>query len=417
MMPVPLERFCPRGSIAVTRISARLFAVAALLFFSCLAAAMPLEAQESGGALSSAAAALNSGKYDSAVKQLSSAINSDKISPAEAAKALYLRGIAYRKLNQHSRSIADLGAAMWLGLPPADRLKAQVNRGLAYRAAGLSAEGDAEIAAARKSDQGGDVDRLIAENGGAGGDTTAIAAFSTEVHTGDQGSASAPTSPKPEPMPNFNTTVTGGDKQPLPPAQTADASSRSPTSVVNGDQPQSPARQGPVAAPGSWSTSTSDAASEAPSSGGNRVSRWFNSLTTSSGDQAPPPPASSGAPASAPGPASPAPRAPSAPSAGWDASTQIVTADARPASGADSGSYRLQLTSSRSEADAKELWQKVVSQNPGLAGRDPDIQKTDIGGLGVFYRLQIGPFPDKAESLKLCNALKRSGVDCFLVTG
>jgi SPOR domain len=376
---------------------------------------MPLEAQESGEALSSGAAALNSGKYDSAVKQLSSAINSDKISPAEAAKALYLRGIAYRKLNQHSRSIADLGAAIWLGLPPTDRLKAQVNRGLAYRAAGLSTQGDAEIALARKSDQGGDVDRLIAENGGAGGDTTAIAAFSTEVHTGDQGSGIAPT--KPEPTPGFNTTVTGGDKPQAPPAQTADASSRSSTSVGIGDQPQPPARQGPTPAPGSWSTSTSDAASEAPSSGGNRVSRWFNSLTTSSGDQAPPPPASSGAPASAPAPASPAPRAPSAPSAGWDASTQIVTADARPASGADSGSYRLQLTSSRSEAEAKELWQKVVSQNPGLAGREPDIQKTDIGGLGTFYRLQIGPFPDKAESLKLCNALKRSGVDCFLVTG
>ena len=34
-----------------------------------------------------------------------------------------------------------------------------------------------------------------------------------------------------------------------------------------------------------------------------------------------------------------------------------------------------------------------------------------MGNLGTFYRLQIGPFPDKAESLKLCNALKRSGVD------
>jgi hypothetical protein len=412
MMPIHLQRLRPRGSIAGTRISARLFGVAAVLVG--LAAAGPLEAQESGGALSSGAAALNSGKYDSAVKQLSSAINSDKIAPAEAAKALYLRGIAYRKLNQHSRSIADLGAAIWLGLPPADRLKAQVNRGLAYRAAGLSGEGDAEIAAARKTDPGGDVDRLIAENGGAGGDTTAIAAFSTEVHTGDQGGGIAPA--KPEPMPGFNTTVTGGDKPQAPPAQTADASSRWSTSVGNGDQPQPPARQGPAPAPGSWSTSTSDASAEAPASGGNRVSRWFNSLTSSSGNEAPPPPASASPSAPAPAPSSPAPHPASAPSAGWDASTQVVTADARPASG-DSGSFRLQLTSSRSEAEAKELWQKVVNQNPGLAGREPDIQKTDIGGLGVFYRLQIGPFPDKSESLKLCNALKRSGVDCFLVTG
>jgi hypothetical protein len=38
-----------------------------------------------------------------------------------------------------------------------------------------------------------------------------------------------------------------------------------------------------------------------------------------------------------------------------------------------------------------------------------------MGNLGTFYRLQIGPFPDKVESLKVCNTLKRSGVDCFLV--
>ena len=60
--------------------------------------------------------ALNAGKYDSAVRQLSAAIGSDSISPGEAAKALYLRGIAYRKLNQPARAISDLGAAMWLGL-------------------------------------------------------------------------------------------------------------------------------------------------------------------------------------------------------------------------------------------------------------------------------------------------------------
>ena len=95
----------------------------AVLGLLCLAASIPASAQE-GGALAGGVAALNSGKYDSAVRQLSTAIASNGISPGEAAKALYLRGIAYRKLNQPARSISDLGAAMWLGLPPADRLKA-----------------------------------------------------------------------------------------------------------------------------------------------------------------------------------------------------------------------------------------------------------------------------------------------------
>ena len=51
---------------------------------------------------------------------------------------------------------------------------------------------------------------------------------------------------------------------------------------------------------------------------------------------------------------------------------------------------------------------------PGLAGAQPQIEKVDIGSFGTFYSLRIGPFPDKAESLKVCNALKRSGIDCSL---
>jgi hypothetical protein len=73
----------------------------------------------------------------------------------------------------------------------------------------------------------------------------------------------------------------------------------------------------------------------------------------------------------------------------------------------------LQLATSRSEAEAKALW-KQVSQTQGLDGTSPQIERVDIGNFGTFYSLRIGPFPDKAESLKVCNALKRSGVDCSL---
>ena len=77
------------------------------------------------------------------------------------------------------------------------------------------------------------------------------------------------------------------------------------------------------------------------------------------------------------------------------------------------GAYRLQLATSRSEEEANALWKKV-SQNQGLGGVRPEIAKVEIGSFGTFYSLRIGPFPDKAESLKVCNALKRSGVDCSL---
>ena len=61
------------------------------------------------------------------------------------------------------------------------------------------------------------------------------------------------------------------------------------------------------------------------------------------------------------------------------------------------------------------MWKKV-SQSQGLGGVSPEIEKIDIGNFGTFYSLKIGPFPDKAQSVKVCNALKRSGIDCSPVT-
>ncbi len=108
-----------------------------------LTASGPLHAQDAG--LKNGAASLAAGKYDAAVRQLSATINSDSAAPSDAAKALYLRGIAYRKMGEPARAVADLGAAIWLGLPQDDKIKALVNRGLAYRAAGLSKEAEAEL--------------------------------------------------------------------------------------------------------------------------------------------------------------------------------------------------------------------------------------------------------------------------------
>ena len=45
-----------------------------------------------------------------------------------------------------------------------------------------------------------------------------------------------------------------------------------------------------------------------------------------------------------------------------------------------------------------------------------EIEKIEIGNFGTFYSLKIGPFPDKAQSVKVCNALKRIGIDCLPAT-
>ncbi len=370
-MPATFGDFRPRRPNVGWRARACALGFGALLAFGGTA-----WAQDSGEAgLKTGSASYTAGKFDTAVRQLTAAINSGTLPANDAARAFYLRGMAYRKLNQPSHAIADLGAAVWLGLPAPDRASAQVNRALSYRAAGLAAEADAELASARKAG-GGQVDTLLAENGG--GNDASVAAFSTELHV------------EKEPPPP-------------PPTRTAEASAQWTTS---GDTPAPPAAPQKPQAPAAASWETSVAAPEEPTSGGNRLTRWWGSVrgSDSSRDQAPAP----------------------APAADWTTQTQTRDGDASappqtrtalaaPTPTASGGGYRLQLTATRSEDEAKQLWQQVLGQHKELAGRDPLIEKTDLGDLGTFYRLQVGPFPDKAESLKLCEALKQSGVDCFVV--
>jgi SPOR domain len=376
-----------------------------------LAALAPANAQDAG--LKNGAASLAAGKYDTAVRQLSATINSESASAGQAAKALYLRGIAYRKLGQPARAIADLGAALWLGLPASDRVRALVNRGLAYKAAGLSSQADAEIAQARKASSSSEVEKLIAEDGGVAVASADIAAFSTEVspNAGYEAETSPAPRAKAEPPPAPKPSTT----------RTADASPS-----------------------GDWNTSVSGETS-APSSG-NRVSRWFGSLTdtfSSSSDSAPAP-APAAAPSQPQAETAPAPRqrtAAAPPSAAsWAANTEtqkVVTeggessgsaigrwfsrsSDAAPAPArapaATGGGYRVQLANSGSEAEAKALWKKVSGENGQLASAQPQIEKVEIGSFGTFYSLRIGPFADREAGLKLCNALKRNGTDCSVVS-
>jgi hypothetical protein len=58
----------------------------------------------------------------------------------------------------------------------------------------------------------------------------------------------------------------------------------------------------------------------------------------------------------------------------------------------------------------------VQRSNGQLASAAPQIEKVDIGSFGTFYSLKIGPFASQADGTKLCNALKRGGTDCSVVS-
>jgi SPOR domain len=397
------ERLVPRG-----RLAAAAFALA------LLAGTAPAQAQDASAGLRTGTASLAAGKYDAAVRELSATVNDDSASTSEAAKALYLRGIAYRKLGQPARAIADLGAAIWLGLPTSDKVRSQVNKGLAYRAAGLSSQAEAEMAEARRASSSSEVEKIIAEDGGG-----------TAVASADSNGSPPPGSETPAGSGPFWSKLVpsfGGTSSAPPPAPPPAASPKPSTT-----------RTAEAAPAGNWSTSVS---SESAPQSGNSVSRWFGSLTGSSSDTTPAP-APAAAPANEPSPP-PRQRTAELPStSSWAANTETekVVSRTAPSSGSTfgrwfsrssetgsappastGGGYTVQLANSRSEAEAKALWKKVSSENQQLASAQPQIEKVDIGSFGTFYSLKIGPFSGREESAKLCSALKRSGTDCSVVS-
>jgi len=112
------------------------------------AAAEPADQRaEAERALEIGVQAFDAGKSSDAVKALSKAIQTGGLAPQQMAKALYRRGVAYRKLNQTAPAIADLTSALWLkgGLSETERVDALNNRALAYREAGLSDRADADV--------------------------------------------------------------------------------------------------------------------------------------------------------------------------------------------------------------------------------------------------------------------------------
>jgi len=106
--------------------------------------------------IETAVSALEAGKPDLAVQELTSAISGGKINQKKMARALYFRGLAYRKQNKPAQAIADFTSALWIknGLDAEQRADALLNRAAAYRDAGLTDQAEADeqrVAASRQS--------------------------------------------------------------------------------------------------------------------------------------------------------------------------------------------------------------------------------------------------------------------------
>jgi hypothetical protein len=89
------------------------------------------------------------------------------------------------------------------------------------------------------------------------------------------------------------------------------------------------------------------------------------------------------------------------------------TAPAQPAP--SSGSFVVQVSSQRSEADAQASYRALQGKFPSVLGsRAPLIKRADLGDKGVYYRAMVGPFASSEEAAQVCGNLKTAGGQCVV---
>jgi hypothetical protein len=79
------------------------------------------------------------------------------------------------------------------------------------------------------------------------------------------------------------------------------------------------------------------------------------------------------------------------------------------------GSYVVQVSSQRSEADAQASFRSLQAKFPGvLGGRQALVKRADLAEKGVFYRAMVGPFGSSDEANRFCTSLKTAGGQCII---
>jgi cell division septation protein DedD len=222
-------------------------------------------------------------------------------------------------------------------------------------------------------------------------------------------------------------------KPPAPP-QPAPSASEAASGGVNIDQPASVAATAPAGdaptsatAPGTAPSGTptvvgapANSAAATPASGGaaSDGAMWAptgsNAAATPLAPTAPASGAMEGNTATA-STAAPEPAQPSA-AASPEAPASTATAPAATQAAAlSTGSFRIQLAAVKSEAAAKKTWKRLVAKHQDLLGPlTMEIVRADLGGQGIYYRVQAGPFTDKTAARDACAKLKAQGQQCLV---
>ncbi len=125
------------------RLKSVLYSLAVVLCLILAGAVLTSHTAFANANLDRATEALNSSKYNDVVKYVGAIVSSGKQKPEVLAKALLLRGIAYRHQGKVAQSIADLSNAEWVRkLSGSELRRLYAERALAYDVAGQKALAD-----------------------------------------------------------------------------------------------------------------------------------------------------------------------------------------------------------------------------------------------------------------------------------
>ncbi len=126
------------------------------------------------------------------------------------------------------------------------------------------------------------------------------------------------------------------------------------------------------------------------------------------------PPVLAAVPAPPPAPARQVAQAAPPPSPGAVAPAAAPAAPGA-ASSALAGKAVLQIGAYESADIANGAWNSFRTRYAEVAGPlAEDVQKADLGAKGIWYRLRVGPFADKAAAAAACEKLKAAGGTCFV---
>jgi hypothetical protein len=92
-----------------------------------------------------------------------------------------------------------------------------------------------------------------------------------------------------------------------------------------------------------------------------------------------------------------------------------TTPNAASPSPAHAGSYSVQVSSQRSEAEAESSFKELQAKYPSqLGSHHASIHRADLGEKGTFYRAMVGPFGSAEAAASMCSSLKAAGGSCIV---